>query len=385
VSQKPVDPDASGIRVASDALLRGELVVLPTETLYGIFADATVPAGLAALRALRSAAGVAPDSLLTWHAMSPALPASLHAVQRHIVDALLPGPVRLLCECSTQEAAAWREQHAAVPAGVVDGPLENDPSARVIAIRVPSDATFRAVASHTRVLVGERVGLAGLGDGSRLPAGATTLARSAGIAHVIDTGPTSFGQPSSTIRLTRSGWYKVESTGAWSERTLRSKFESQILFLCTGNTCRSPMAEAIARHYLAKPGATQKPVRVGSAGVATGDGMPMTHEAVEALERMRIDAGRHRSRALTREMVEDATFIFAMTQSHADRAIELVPSARSKIVTLDPSGRDIADPIGGPLATYVQTAEAIAGFIRTRLTDAGMLVVPRKKPILEPG
>jgi hypothetical protein len=52
---------------------------------------------------------------------------------------------------------------------------------------------------------------------------------------------------------------------------------------------------------------------------------------------------------------------------------------------LDPAGRDIADPIGAPLATYVQTAEALANFIRTRLTADGTLTLPRKKGILEPG
>jgi protein-tyrosine-phosphatase len=145
------------------------------------------------------------------------------------------------------------------------------------------------------------------------------------------------------------------------------------------------MAEAIARHYLSKPHATKKPTRVASAGVATSYGLAMTAEAKEALERLRIDPGRHRSRVLTREMVEDATVIYAMTRSHAQQAIAMVPTAKDKIQILDPSGRDVADPIGSSLATYVQTAETIANFIRTRLTADGTLTLPRKKSILEPG
>ncbi len=375
---------------AASALLSGELVVLPTETLYGVFASATSPVGLAKLRALRTAAGGSADATFTWHAASiesAQIYCQDHEVHEHVAAKLLPGPVRLLIEVSADK---FEKQSTAIglsdlPAHVFDGSIDGDAKTRVVSIRVPSDPMFHEVAARCKVLVGERVGLIGLGDGKSLPADAEAIARKAGVKLVVNTGPTQYGSPSSTVRLTRTGWYKIESTGAWSERTLRAKFETQILFVCTGNTCRSPMAEAIARHYLAKPGATKRPTRVASAGVATSDGMAMTPEAVEALEMSRIDAGRHRSRMLTREMVEDATVIYAMTRSHAHQAISLVPAAKDKIQLLDPSGRDITDPIGGPLATYVQTAEAIAGFIRTRLTADGTLTLPRKKGILEPG
>lgn len=385
VGDVPSPASPVSIAAAVDALRRGDLVVLPTETLYGVFADATRPGAIERLREARARLQAPPAAPFTWHAarVSQVTDLLTHDIHRHIAASVLPGPVRLVAE-GDASAFASVTQRVSGP-GILDAPLDEAPTTRVLSVRVPSDSTFTAVASECEVLVGERVGLIGLGDGRSLPPDASAVAARAGVSVVIDTGPTIFAAPSNAIRLTRAGWYRIESTGAWSERTLRSKFETQILFVCTGNTCRSPMAEAIARHYLSKPNATKKPTRVASAGVATSDGLAMTPEAAEALDRLRIDPGRHRSRVLTREMVEDATVIYAMTRSHAQQAIALVPAAKDKIQLLDPAGRDIADPIGAPLATYVQTAETLANFIRTRLTADGTLTLPRKKGILEPG
>lgn len=384
VGDAPTPASPAHIADAVAALRRGELVVLPTETLYGVFADITQPGALDKLRAARAQVQAPADAPFTWHAAQVSFVTDLltHDIHRHIATSVLPGPVRLIIEASPADVARVTQR---VPPHALDAPLEGDPTSRVLSARVPSDATFAAIARECGVLVGERVGLIGLGDGRSLPTDAATIAARSGVGVVLDTGLTTFAAPSNALRLTRAGWYRIEGSGVWSERTLRSRFETQMLFVCTGNTCRSPMAEAIARHFLAKPGATKKPTRVASAGVATSDGLAMTPEAVEALDRLRIDPGRHRSRVLTREMVEDATVIYAMTRSHAQQAIALVPAAKDKIQLLDPSGRDITDPIGAPLATYVQTAEALANFIRTRFTADGTLTLPRKKGILEPG
>ena len=98
--------------------------------------------------------------------------------------------------------------------------------------------------------------------------------------------------------------------------------DEHILFVCTGNVCRSPMAEYILRHRLGgKSGVT-----VESAGVIAPQGMPASAEAADVLEEWRIDISQHRSRMLTRELVEAATLILVMTEQHRKDVLSAFPA-----------------------------------------------------------
>ena len=124
-----------------------------------------------------------------------------------------------------------------------------------------------------------------------------------------------------------------------------------IIFLCTGNTCRSPMAEGLFR---AHNGEEKTGLTAASAGLYTENGLPASANAVAAAGERGADISAHRSRQLTAEMAENAKYLVCMTGSHYDRLCELFPDCADKIFTLLPE--DISDPFGGDLATYRRSA-----------------------------
>jgi glycine hydroxymethyltransferase len=135
-----------------------------------------------------------------------------------------------------------------------------------------------------------------------------------------------------------------------------------ILFVCTGNVCRSPMAEGLFRHAVRGRG----DYRVVSAGVGAVDGQPPSAHAVRALKELNIDIGRQRSRMLTSELVNQADYIFGMTHGHVDAVMLLYPQAAEKTFllrefddTLDPFEKDISDPIGGSYEVYLACRDQI--------------------------
>ena len=87
-----------------------------------------------------------------------------------------------------------------------------------------------------------------------------------------------------------------------------------ILFVCTGNVCRSPMAEGLFQHAIRG----RRDFQAVSAGVGALEGQPPSVHAVRALRELGVDISNRRSRMLTRELVEEADYIFGMTHSHVD-------------------------------------------------------------------
>jgi RpiB/LacA/LacB family sugar-phosphate isomerase len=144
-----------------------------------------------------------------------------------------------------------------------------------------------------------------------------------------------------------------------------------VLFVCTGNVCRSPMAEGIFRHATKGRG----DYRVFSAGLGAMDGQPPSAYAVEAVKELGIDISGQRSRMLTPELVQQADYVLGMTHSHIDTVIMLYPAAAEKTFllrefdeTLDYFEKDISDPIGGSYDVYLncrdQIEQGIASLLR---------------------
>ncbi|HEX9945153.1 MAG TPA: hypothetical protein VGG03_24345 [Thermoanaerobaculia bacterium] len=141
------------------------------------------------------------------------------------------------------------------------------------------------------------------------------------------------------------------------------------LFVCSGNTCRSPMAEAIARAELAQRFGRRSPLAVTSAGLAPEPGAGMTREAEVALREIGVEPGRHRARPLTPELVERAEAVYCMTAAQREAVLRKVPAAAGKTWCLDPEG-DVPDPIGSAPEVYLGCARRLRGLVQWRLDES---------------
>ena len=204
------------------------------------------------------------------------------------------------------------------------------------------------------------------------------------------------GELPATVRLAGDGRAVLANAGDQNEEQLRWLMGTRILFVCTGNTCRSPMAEAICKAIIAERLGClphelgEKGFEVHSAGVSAGFRHPASPETIEALganEHLAEILRNHASQMVNPDLLQTADLIYAMTAGHRELLLMEFPDMAERVALLDPDDYDIPDPYGQSLSVYQMTAQAIEEAIRLRLDEWDFLnaPAPEKTPESEPG
>jgi len=329
----------------SSRLRAGELCVLPTETVYGL---AVLPSDARAVARARATKGRADAQPFTWHLASRDQLRELGAKEtraiRRLCDRYWPGPLTVILPGRSGDSIGAR-----LPA--------HDFTRKVIA----------AVGEPLWLSSVNRVGEPPLRDAASIAAQFSDH-----VALIVDDGPSPIGLASTIVRHTGPK-LEVLREGILTTSDVLHTAADLVLFVCTGNTCRSPLAAAIARDLAARslgvPAADvlAHGLDFQSAGTGAVPDLPASDGSLAAAAELELDLASHRSRPLEPELVERATWIVCLAQSHRRAILAEMPEAADRVTMLRPDERDIADPYGMDLRSYRRARDEIRAAIGARL------------------
>jgi tRNA threonylcarbamoyl adenosine modification protein (Sua5/YciO/YrdC/YwlC family) len=329
------------VHQAVQALVEGKLVAFPTETVYGLAASAMDEQAVGRLVAVKNRQAGHPVTLAVKSA-DEALDyvPDMSSLAQRLARRCWPGPITLVVDDSHTESLVRQ-----LPPKVREIVSPNN----TLGLRVPGHQVLLDV---LRMLVGPLALTSANRSGEPEAVTAREVLETFGdqIDLVLDDGPCRFGEPSSVVRV-QGNRYEILRVGVVPEKTLQRLSSFMILFVCTGNTCRSPMAEAICRHLVARQLGCRldeledRGFLVMSAGIAAMLGGRASPEAVQIMSSMGLDIADHETQPLTEPLVRHADLIFTMTRTHREAIVAQWPAVAERAMLLCSDESDVCDPI----------------------------------------
>ncbi len=361
-AKSPKQLDAAA-RAGARIIRAGGLVGFATETVYGIAALATDARAVERIRRLKSR----PTRPFTVH-LSGARDMGRYVRDmpfraQQLIAKAWPGPVTVLLP--TGGKLATEEFNS-------PGVYKTLCYRNVIGLRCPQgELCEKMLSSTTGPVIAPSANPAGLrppttvGDVLKYLQGQIDL--------LIDSGPTIYKTSSTIVKFDSRGM-QIVRPGPFGRDKINRLASLNIMFVCTGNTCRSPIAVGLAKKMLARSLSCRtsslgaKGYAVYSSGVTAAPDQPPTNLSLNVACEMGADITDHRSQKLTVELINSSDLIFCMTDVHAGEVVRLVPTARNKVMRLDPGG-NIADPLGGDRDVYRSVAQRIKCALEARLRE----------------
>lgn len=357
------------VHLIVQALVEGRIVALPAETAYHAFASGLKEGAVERLLALDCVRSDYPPTLFLRSA-SEALDYApeLSRVAARFVHRGWPGPLILELPADCE-----RSLSNSLPIGI-RGRLLRDQ--KYLAMRV---AAHEAIRQAMRLMPGPLVAIP-LQDKQKEPvcrSDQLAKACSNAISTLVSDGPTHFGGLATTVRI-QENLCKITHPGVLTGESLLRLGQLVVLLVCTGNTCRSPMAEALLKaklrerfpHFANLP---FSPVAVASAGLSAFPGGPASPEAINAMKRRGLSLLDHQSRAVTERTLRTADLVLTMTGSHRAAIVDRFPEIAPQVHLLSGSRSDVSDPFGGSESVYVECAAQIDQYLDhwvSRLEDS---------------
>lgn len=336
----PGDPNFRAIREIAQVSRAGKIVAFPTETVYGIGVPASRTEAVEKLYDIKGRDRTKPFAyhIGDWDQMT-----FLHVVRtsafRYLSKKFWPGPVTLVVKTLSGEKIGVRYPRSVPTSALITSVGEPFFGTSANRTGEPSPKTaedvIRTFGSHVDLVI----------DGGPCPIGvhSTVVDVSESDPQVIRQGA-EIDAVESAIQDIRSG------------RVPRKK----ILIVCTGNSCRSPMAAGLLQSKL-KRRRLDSEIEIASSGILARDGGTATTEAIYVMKNREVDISGHRSRSCRREDVLEADLILAMSKEHYDFLTGLVPGVKDKIQIFD-----IPDPIGMGLPVYEDVVKKLEAAFKSK-------------------